>query len=292
MAMSDALSSEDSTELRLLVQRIKDLPTIPTILMKILSLTADSSANADNLAGIIGVDQTISAKLLRLSNSAFYGCRGKVTSISRAIIVLGFNEVKSLALGMSVFNAFAMTQGTKGEMSIEKLWKHSLATAALSRFLIKKTGDPKGEASFTAGLLHDIGKVVFLHSFREDYKRALALASGKKCSLFQAEEEVFKVPHTVIGEWLCRKWQLPEEITQCVRRHSHPEEAGEDYRALVFVVYLADVLARKAFVGYGGDEQVPEVRGDVLERMGLLPSDMEEADVFIEAEKANIEAMM
>ncbi len=280
---------EDSAPLRILVQRIKDLPTIPTVLMKILSLSADSTANADDLTDIISIDPTISARLLRLSNSAFYGCRGRVTSISRAIMVLGFTEVKNLALGMSVFDAFSKKQAIKGAMSIEKLWKHSIATASLSKFLAGKVGGRKYESAFTGGLLHDIGKVVFLNSFREDYKKAWVIVAEKGCSISQAEEEVFKVDHATIGEWLCHHWQMPEEIAQCIKYHPNPAQAKEEHRQFASIVHLANLIARKSFVGYGGDELTPDAENEVLDQAGLSKEDLEEAEGLMEQERENIE---
>lgn len=289
--MEIPIQNDDSTELRILVQRIKDLPTIPSVLMKLLSLTADSSSNADQLAEVISVDQTISAKLLRLSNSAFYGCRGKVSSVSRAIMVLGFSEVKSIALGMSVFQAFSSEKAGKGEISIEKLWKHSMATAALSRFLARKRGE-KVDSTFTGGLLHDIGKVVFLSSFKEEYKKAAEIVVETGCSLPDAEEKIFQVTHETIGEWLCRKWKMPEEIVQCVKYHPNPREAKEEFFPLVSTVHVADRLTKKILLGYGGDEKTPEIENSILEELGFKETDMEEAEAFMEAEREGIEQMV
>lgn len=114
ISKSPTVRSGEPTELRMLVGKIKDLPTVPSVLTKLVSLSIDSALNADSLADIVGIDQTISAKLLRIANSAFYGCRGKVSSVSRAIMILGFSEVKSLALGMSIFQAFSNTGGKGG----------------------------------------------------------------------------------------------------------------------------------------------------------------------------------
>lgn len=274
-----------------MVQRIKDLPTVPSVLMKLLSLTADASSSVGQLAEIIGMDQTISAKLLRLSNSAFYGCRGKVVSVSRAIVVLGFNEVKSLALGMSVFHAFSHKKAAKGEISIENLWKHSMSTAALARFLAKRIGD-SADSTFTGGLLHDIGKVVFLNSFKEEYKKAAEMVSETGCSLTEAEERIFRVTHETIGEWLCRKWSMPEEIVQCVKYHSNPREAREEFFQLVSTVHIADGLTKNILIGYGGDEKPHEVGEDILAALGLNAKDIEDAEAFMEAERDGMEQMV
>ncbi|MBI5186799.1 MAG: HDOD domain-containing protein [Nitrospinae bacterium] len=290
-ATYNASPQDDPTELRLLVQRIKDLPTVPSVLMKLLSLTADASSSVGQLAEIIGMDQTISAKLLRLSNSAFYGCRGKVVSVPRAIVVLGFNEVKSLALGMSVFHAFSQKKAAKGEISIENLWKHSMATAALARLLAKRRGD-SADSTFTGGLLHDIGKVVLLNSFKEEYKKAAEMVSETGCSLPEAEEKIFRVTHETIGEWLCRKWSMPEEIVQCVKYHSNPRKALEEFIPLVSTVHIADGLTKNILIGYGGDEKPHEFEDDILAALDLNARDIEEAEAFMEAEREGMEQMV
>ncbi len=279
---------DEFAELKALVREIKDLPTIPTVLLKLLSLTADSTSNAHSLAKIINTDQTISAKLLRLSNSAFYGCRGKVISVSRAIMVLGFTEVKCLALGMSVFETFSQTGNSKRGISIENLWKHSVATAALSKFFADRRGE-KGDSVFTAGLLHDLGKVVFLSLFREGYNKVSEIVEERGCAISEAEVEVFKVTHNTIGEWLCRKWKMPEEIAQCVRYHSSPDQADEEYFSRVLLVHLANNVARKVFVGFGGDKLTPIIENRILEKLKLTEKDVEKAEAFIERERENIE---
>jgi len=289
--VSEQAGVEESTNLRALVQRIKDLPTIPSVLMKLISLSAESTTNADSLSEIISMDQTISAKLLRLSNSAFYGCRGQVSSVSRAIMVLGFNEVKSLALGMSVFNAFSEKKEASGSMSIEKLWKHSMATAAVSRFLTKQIGG-KGDSAFTGGLLHDIGKVVFLSSFQEEYKNASAIVAETGCSISDAEEKVFHANHVTIGEWLTRKWKMPEEIIQCVKYHPNPKGAGEEHARLVSIVHLSNLATRKLFVGYGGDPLILEPEEGALEKAGLGGKGLEKAEAFLEEQRDGIEQMI
>ncbi len=279
---------DEETELRLLVQGIKDLPTVPSVLMKLVTLSLDNVANADAMSKIINLDMTISAKLLRISNSAFYGFRGKVTNISRAIMILGFNEVKSQALGMSMFQAFSKATGNVGLISATKLWTHSIATAAVSKYLTKKIGAESSETVATACLLHDIGKVVLLHSFREDYKKVAAIIEKTKCSIAEAELQVFKVTHNTIGEWLCKRWKMPDEIVQCVKYHAEPDKAKDEHFHIVSMVHIANIVTQRSFVGFGGDELKHEVSQTALARLGFSEEGLQQAIDYLEKEKDSI----
>ena len=235
--------------LRLSISKIKDLPTVPLVLTKILDLVEDQNSTIQELERAILSDQSITAKVLRLANSAFYGFPRKITTISKAIILVGFNSVKNIAIGVSVFEAF-QRGNRKGAAEIESAWAHAVEVAFGAKMLAAKFRYAKEEEAFVGGLLHDIGKVVLIYSMYDQYRLVLerAAADAGLQSLLAAEREVFGTTHTEVGQILGISWQLPQPLIACMRLH-HTQDLTSHHRELVELVSLANRLAH--------DESIP-----------------------------------
>ena len=193
-------------ELRRHIVRTKRLPTIPIVLSKILDLIEDVNSSVFDLEEVILHDQSIAAKVLGLANSAFYGFGRKIDTISQAIIVIGFNAVKSLAIGVSIFDKFYNTvQGTL--LDLNGLWMHSVATAECTRLISQRLRRGNLETSFICGLLHDLGKVAFISILPNDYQEAVAESLRLNRRLYEVEQEAFGVAHDALGAWVAERWQ-------------------------------------------------------------------------------------
>ena len=277
-------------ELRRLIQSAKRLPTIPVILSKIMTLLKDEMTSAKQLGEIVSADQAIASKVLSIANSAYYGLSQKVISIQHAIALLGFTAVKNIAIGTSVFSHFS-EEGKGSGIDLKALWTHSFATALVSDEIGKRTSVVKPEAAFMGGLLHDIGKLILINIFHEQYKAAIDMAREKSCSISFAEDMIFGITHINAGEWLCEKWQLPNEIIQSVRYHKTPWLSFTNSE-LPSAVYLANFIVKKEKIGFGGDNFTPSVDERVLNTLHLKETDIAGLVSFVQSKKESIENIL
>jgi HD-like signal output (HDOD) protein len=193
----------------------KNLPTIPTVLAKILQLVDRESASGKELVDVIEHDQALTGKMLRLANSAFFGQSRRVATIPRAVVLLGFSTVRNLALGVKVWDS--LSTGI-ARPRLEELWGHAVAVAVATKVLSARlrAGDP--DEGFTAGLLHDVGRLVLAMKFREHYWDAVD-AAGEDVSPDAVETNAFGIDHAEVGGWLLEAWSLPAAIVDAVRVH-------------------------------------------------------------------------
>jgi putative nucleotidyltransferase with HDIG domain len=260
-------------ETRRLVQRIVDLPTLPIIIPRILRLVEDHRSSAADLAKVIGSDQALASRILRLANSAFYGFRREIVSINHAVVLLGFDTVKSIVLAATVLNTLG-DGDVVSSFDREQFWLHVVTTAAAARILGRKLRVVDAETAFVAGLLHDLGKVVLDRFFYRHYAEAARLAAESPCPIREAEMALFSVDHAQVGRWLAERWRLPPAIIEPVAFHHRPAEAASEHWALSAVVHLADILARNAGIGSGGDGLIPLPELEVMTRLRVASADL------------------
>ena len=277
-------------ELRRLIQSAKRLPTIPIILNKIMMLLKDEKASARQFGEIVSSDQAIASKVLSIANSAYYGLSQKIISIPHAVALLGFTAVKNIAIGTSVFSHFS-EEGKGSGIDLKALWIHSFATALVSEEIGKKTSVVKPEVAFMGGLLHDIGKLILINIFHEQYKAAIDMANERRCSISFAEDMIFGITHINAGEWLCEKWQLPNEIIQSVRYHKTPWVSFTNSE-LPSAVYLANNIVKKEKIGFGGDDFTPNVDERVLQALNLKETDITGLVSFVQSKKESIQNIL
>lgn len=270
----------EKEKIRRKIKSIKSLPTLPEVAQKISKMVEDDKTSATELGKIISTDPAISGRVLRLVNSSFYGFPGRISSISNAIILLGFDVVKSLIISVSVFEM--MEKGILG------LWEHSLGCAIASRFIAKKVKGCDPEEVSVAGLLHDIGKVVVSIQLAEDYEEIKKTIDEKKISFIMAEKEILELTHEDIGCWLAESWNLPIGLLEPIAFHHHPQQAQQAKLATA-IVHLANFLVRAVGHGSGGDPWVPELNRKAWERLGLSMADLEEIIAELNDELESLE---
>jgi HD-like signal output (HDOD) protein len=239
------------------IKHLRDLPTLPTILVKCDEMLKDPNVSCSDLAGVIRSDQAISSKILKLVNSAFYGLPGKVSTISQAIVILGFNTVRNIVLSLSVFDLLPKDADC-GDFEMSKLWEHSMGCAVVSRVIGQKTRIKGPEEAFIAGLLHDIGKVVIAKLFFQDFLDIIRITHTERVLFLDAEQRVLGTAHTQIGEILATHWTLPPALTEAISLHHYAAPHVNSPR-LVAITHLADIIARGLHMGSGGDPVIPEV---------------------------------
>ena len=232
-----------STKREELLSRIYEIikiSTIPSILKKISEVTEDSNSSVSELERVIEHDQSIAARVVGISNSVYYGFPRKINSISQAILVLGFEMVKGLAISTAVFDVF--DKGRRPD--IVSLWRHSFEVAMGSVLLAEKSGGVAKDSAFLAGLLHDIGRPILYQIFGRQYLDVLVCDA---MGLLSIEEETFGAAHPEAGSWFADRCKLPESCVNSIRFHHNPElylstvKTGKP-SPLVPMVYLADLI--------------------------------------------------
>ena len=210
-----ALDQQAVQEFRAEVIGRKNLPTVPAVLARIITLTEGDGASGKDLVNVIEHDQALTSKILRLANSAFFGQSRQVATIPRAVVLLGFSTVRNLALSVKVWEALG-NGVSKGHL--EELWAHSVAVGVATKSLTARlrTGDP--DEAFTAGLLHDVGRLVIAMRFRAHYWEAVG-GAGERGPVETVESATFGVDHAEVGGWMLEAWNLPPGIVEAVRLH-------------------------------------------------------------------------
>ncbi|MEB3246176.1 MAG: HDOD domain-containing protein [Vampirovibrionales bacterium] len=228
------------------LKRVRDIPALPEVVNQIVSLLSRPNTPASEIASLITVDPGLTSRVLRMVNSAAYGIQRQITSVQHAIMLLGFTTVRGLVLSASIFKLFSGTDGQSG-FDVRGFWAHSILTALISRNLAEWLKLPEIEDAFSAGLLHDIGKLVLDQHLSAEYANVLMWAKRSDINLYgpgflDAELGVLGCTHATIGEHVARKWKLPQTLTEAIAFHHDPQHATES-PALVYTVALANVLA-------------------------------------------------
>lgn len=276
------------------LKNINELPTLPQVASKIVALSSDPNASAPSFTEIIALDQSLTAKILKLVNSSFYGFPGKINSVNHAVVILGHNEVENLVLATSVFSTL-LNEATDLSINKEALWRHSAATATVARLLAGELGQKGANEYFIAGLLHDIGLVYLVAYAHEEVTEIISRVRKGEGHLTDIEEDVLGINHAIIGSELIKIWKLPASIGETVRYHHHPQFAKIDSTPSA-VVNLACYLSSINGFSYGLDAN-NDVNEEVWEILRNHKRDLDEKwiDNFISSvshELKNIEAFI
>lgn len=235
-------------DIRGAVASIKSLPTLPAVVTKILATVADADSSAVDLGSLISADPSLSASLLKIANSAYFGFPRQIESLTTAIVTLGYGEIRKLVLAAT---AFRNLSGGTSNFDRARLWRHSLATAMACERLAKDLRI-EHESCFAAGLLHDIGKVAFDKLLPNLFEAAARRAQEREEFLRDTEMAVFGFDHATAGALLAVHWNLPAPIVEAIRRHHAPYLAQED-PTLTNLVAMANYVTYRADLGDSGN---------------------------------------
>lgn len=219
---------------------ISDIPTLPTVVLKVNKMLQDYDTSIKDLSKTIEKDQAIVSKILRLVNSAFYGFRSRINTIHHAVTILGFNTVRNAVVSVSIIDAFSGKASAR-EFDITAFWKHSVAVAVTSRYLADRTRLVTPDEAFVAGILHDVGKVVLAQYFKELFGQVWVATREQGLSFYEAEKKLLPVNHTQIGGHLAKKWQLPASLFEAISYH-HAVRKSATHFNLLMVVHVADII--------------------------------------------------
>jgi putative nucleotidyltransferase with HDIG domain len=241
---TDTLLVGDPARAKQILQRLKeasDLPTLPTIALEVSRLANDPMSGMSEIVRIIRNDPSMTGKILRVSNSAFYGMPRRVESLNMALVVLGMREVSNLVTSISVLKAFP--KDSVESFQREEFWEHSAGTGEIARVLVSRLQMRLHGIEFTAGLLHNIGKIVMHQFYPKELGEAFRLNREENIPSLVAEQQVLGTDHAEVGAWLAEKWSLPSSIVESIRYHHQPNLAPSQ-GVLTAVVHLSASLAR------------------------------------------------
>ncbi len=255
------------------VEKIDNLPTLPTVYAEVDRLCQDPDVAAEDLSKVIETDPSITLKLLNLSNSAFFGFSRRINSVRDAISLLGNQTVRNTILNIAVFEATKDVKESAG-LDRNQFWLHSAGVGSAARFVSTKLKLNREEA-FTAGIVHDMGKIILDGLYTEFYADVLAKVAEGSLSIGAAEKDVIGLDHEQIGHELADSWNLPPELVAAISCHHRPARAEKDSE-IAALTHLGNVICRKLGVGSGGDDHIPEVAPFALNRLSVTPEQLEE----------------
>jgi putative nucleotidyltransferase with HDIG domain len=267
----------DEKSLVKLNRYIDSMPSLSITVSKIIEVVKNPQATAKDLNKVISLDPVLVGKVLKLINSAYYGLSNKVTSLVTAIIMLGMNTIKNLALSTAVLGNMKKDHNFKA-LNIDGFWRHSIGVGVLSKLIAAKIGIPtnKREEYFIGGLLHDIGKIPLNELFEESYMQAIRAADMKKAKLLDMEKEVIGITHTDVGKMIAEKWNLMDETFECVLYHHDSNMASEKNYKLVTSVHIADIYCNMNQVGFSGNRHAEQIGDHLFESIGINEGTLEE----------------
>jgi HD-like signal output (HDOD) protein len=235
-----------------LIQLDSELMSLPDIYLRIEKVINDPNSSARHVAAIISQDPNLSARLLKIVNSAFYGFRQKIDTISRAVTIVGHNQLSDLALGTSVM---ALFRGIPSKlMNMNLFWEHSVACGICARWIAGFRKFPNTESFFIAGLLHDLGKLIIFKNLPGPAKAVLRQVRHSERFYYQTERELIGFDHTQVGKALAEKWKLPAGLEQAIGGHHPPWSLPLDAEAAL--IFVADNLANALGIGSSGERLV------------------------------------
>jgi putative nucleotidyltransferase with HDIG domain len=277
--MSDQVREK---RVELILQQLEELPTLPAVALRVLEVTGDENSSAKEVVELISSDVALASRILQLVHRADAGVSGEVHSIERAVVLLGFDAVRSAVLAVSVFETFSNQQGRKtNHFRIEEFWKHSVAVACCAELLAaelpKEAGVNPGEAML-CGLLHDLGKVALDAALPKSFDKVVEATELLRGNIADLERSIIGLDHMVVGKRLAERWGLPATIRDCIWLHGQlPAALPANVRnpRLVNLITLADVLVREQHLGFSGNFAFTLGRQPLVEAVGLAPDAVE-----------------
>jgi len=275
----------------IIIDKVKGLPTLPGMMHQVLALVQDEGTSARRLGNLISHDQAISSRLLKVANSAYYGLMREIATVQHAIVILGFKEVKSLTLGITVFDAINKTN-EQVFFNREEFWMHSIGCALAGQIICNKIRGVDAETTFTAALLHDIGKLVLDSFFTQEYEKVLDRVHTNGMSIVEAEDKVMGFNHANVGGLLCERWKFPATLVIPINFHHQLEKVDIKHMQVTAIVHLADILCKRAQIGNGGDNQIPPLHQLAKKHLKLEKRDIDTMVEKLKQEKEKVTSFL
>lgn len=281
-------TSEQMTAIKKYISR---MPSLPTSVTKILEICNNPTTSPADLNKVISLDPVLMGKVLKLINSAYYGLSKEVTSLVRAIIMLGINTVKNLALSTAVLGTLGKKENFQA-LNMNGFWRHSLCVGVTAKRIAQNRGvhQKQLEGYFIAGLLHDVGKIPLNNVLMEEYIVTMSISDRENLPLQAAEKQTLGIDHTEIGTMIVETWKLGQEMQDVISLHHSPHRYEGEYQDLVNTVYIANYFANLYEIGFSGDRCRGKADQSIFEDLAVSMDDLEdmEEEIHDSIEKASI----
>ncbi|MHB0869397.1 MAG: HDOD domain-containing protein [Chloroflexota bacterium] len=273
--MTDPTGHDRKRRADLWLNTVNNLPPFPTVVQEATALLDSNRSSARDVARVISRDEAITTKILRVVNSAFYGAPGEVTTVSHAVTLLGFEQLRLLIVGVALLEQ-GRVRNPLADLARKRIWEHSTACARWSQELARATRYPLVEEAAVAGLLHDVGKVVLAVSSPREFTNSVAVSHAEGIASWEAEEKALGFNHVETGKMVAERWRLPSVVRRSIGFHHSPwplglddnEKDAEKLKHLLAIVRVANHAAKQSLAQHPADE--PPEPGIVVGSEDLL----------------------
>lgn len=256
-----------------LVSGVVRLVSLPEVCIRVNEMMDDPVVNATDIGKVIAQDTSLTARLLKIVNSAFYGFQARIETVSRAVTVIGLRELRGLVLAASAVESFSKLPNDV--LNLVNFWRHSVYCGVVAQLLAQKCNVLHSERLFVAGLLHDIGKLVITNKMVNESREVIKRVEKKKIHDFEAEQAILGFDHAEVGGVLLKEWNMPESLCHSVMYHHRPRAAVEP-TIEICIVHIANVLTNRAEHGVTQDSGIPPIEDMAFEMTGLTEADFEQ----------------
>lgn len=251
----------------------KNLVALPNIILKLITEIDDPDSEMKDMQVIINKDPALTAKILKLANSAYYGHTREIDTLSQALVTIGLRALKDLVVAERLLTTF-FGDACKGyNLKRGELWSHSISTAIAAELIIEHIDHRSAEKYFIAGLLHDIGKILLGRYLGDYITEILLLVKNEKLTFDKAEEAVLGFSHCEIGAELCKKWEFPHFYYEVIKFHHEPALCMSAYKPLVEIIHIADIFSYRLHNGMGVDNSAYRIKKALMDKINLKEKD-------------------
>jgi len=271
---------------------IGEISTLPEVTVKIIEIVEDSRSTARDLHKVIKYDPALSAKVLKVVNSAFYGLPGQIASVDRAIILLGLSAVKNIAIAASIARLFKGGRISE-EFTATDLWRHSMAVGVTCRMISKQTHYPvQPDELFVAGLIHDLGILVERQAFPEKLTEVIERCAAGEGIFTELEFDVIGADHQMFGNALTTRWKFPRHLRAACGFHHNPQTLSEELKKLGYVMFVSDVLCCQEQIGFYQTAAHATITDEILGEIGIMQEQLQEIRAELPDQLADAEATL
>lgn len=271
---------------------IREIPTLPEVMRNVMTALASDDSSANDLAEILTTDQALCSKVLKTANSAFFAQSRQIYDIGDAVVLLGFDYIAQITLATTVFSALGPLD-SPDRFSVSAFWEHSIATALAGQLVAERSKDEsQHKVLYTAGLLHDIGKLLLITHFPEKYAVVLEKVETEDSYLHEIERRVLGFTHCEIGEWVCDRWNFPERLVRAIARHHADMRSTSRADPESGMTNLANVICNRLSIGSGGNRKEYPLEPEDYEPMGFEPDDIQTIEDGLENKRPEIDMLM